>query len=219
VTLREGDEMQGIRTVLFDLDGTLVDSLSLIRDTYRTVFRLMGIPWRDGEVMRFIGISLREIAARFAPARAGEFVRLYQHEYERQHACLRTYPGSRAILESLERRGYRTGIVTSKGRRGTCLTLRHLGLEELFDVLVTADDVRRAKPDPEPVMKALLALETDPRDAVFVGDSPFDFEAGRRAGVRTLAVSWGMTPAKELARFAVDGVLSNWDDLHSYLRD
>ncbi|MDI6709616.1 MAG: HAD-IA family hydrolase [Thermoanaerobacterales bacterium] len=211
--------MQGIQTVLFDLDGTLVDSLSLIQDTYQAVFRHMGLPWGDGEVMRFIGISLREIAARFAPSRADEFIRFYQREYERGHdARLRTFPGSRSILESLGRRGYQTGVVTSKGRHGACLALRLLQLEELFDIMVTADDVHRTKPHPEPVVKALRALGTPPWGAVFVGDSPFDFEAGRRAGVRTLAVSWGLTPLQDLNSFGVDGVLLQWADLDSYLR-
>lgn len=211
--------MQDIRTVLFDLDGTLVDSLSLIQETYRIVFRRMGLPWKGGEVMRFVGISLREIAARFAPSRAEEFISLYQHEYERRHdACLRIFPGSRRVLESLVRRGYQTGVVTSKGRRGTCLALRRLQLEELFDITVTADDVRRAKPHPEPVIKALRALGTPPGGALFVGDSPFDFEAGRRAGVKTLAVSWGLTPVEDLSKFRVDGVLRQWADLDTYLR-
>lgn len=214
----EGISVAGVRSILFDLDGTLVDSLSLIRETYQVIFQRMNIPWRNGEVMRFIGVSLREIALRYAGPKAGEFIRLYQSEYERRHdARTQAFPGSDAILDSLGERGYQIGIVTSKGRHGACLAIRHLDWELLIDLLVTADDVKRAKPHPEPVLKALQALDTPADETLFIGDSCFDFEAGRRAGVRTLAVTWGLTPADELAGLGVDGILHRWMDIESYL--
>ena len=108
------------------------------------------------------------------------------------------YPGVVEAVRRLHRMGAPLGLVTSKLRRGTRRGLRLLGLEEEFGVRICADDVVNGKPHPEPVLMALQALGASPEDALFVGDSPHDIEAGKRAGVTTVAVAWGPFPRETL---------------------
>ncbi|MFZ5899674.1 MAG: HAD family hydrolase [Bacillota bacterium] len=205
-------------TVLFDLDGTLVDTLPLIRDTYRKVFQAMGIPWCGGEVMSFVGVPLRDIARHFAGERYEEFFRLYQYYYSLEHDVrTRPYPGTVNILSRLAKSGCKMGVVTSKTRKVAEKALSCCTLDPFVDVLVAVDDVCKPKPEPEPVFKALDLLRSSVDRAVFVGDSNFDFQAGRRAGVMTLAVAWGITSGPALDKVDVDGVLHHWNDLKKYL--
>jgi pyrophosphatase PpaX len=103
------------------------------------------------------------------------------------------FPGAVETVRELRRLGIAVGVVTSKRREVAGRTLRRCGLEADYDVLVSADDVERGKPDPEPVLRALehLGVGGRPVDALFVGDSPHDVKAGKAAGTRTAAALWG----------------------------
>ncbi|MCL6478876.1 MAG: HAD-IA family hydrolase [Peptococcaceae bacterium] len=205
--------------VLFDLDGTLADSLSLIRHTYFKVFTEMNIPWGNDDVMRWIGRPLADIADHFAGGeRAGNFIERYQHHYHRDHDLyISLFPGTAEMLKELREKGIKTGVVTSKGRPGTMRTVEFTGIAPDLDVIVTAHDVERHKPLPDPVRKALEMLGVGAAWAVYVGDSHFDLEAGKAAGVRVLGVSWGLCSAGELMRYEPDGVLGSWDELRLYI--
>ncbi len=187
--------MPGYSTVLFDLDGTLIDSTELIMSSFRHTMRthLDTIPseaeWREG-----FGTPLRPQLARFARD-AGEVdamvdtYRVYQRA--RHDRLVTVFPGVPRVMAWLRERQVAVGIVTSKNRAGTLHGLRHCGLAEYFEVVVTADDVTRHKPDPAPVIEALVRLDRAPGGAVFIGDSPFDCRAGRAAGVSTAVALWG----------------------------
>jgi pyrophosphatase PpaX len=125
------------------------------------------------------------------------------------------FPGAVEAVLELRARGVAVGVVTSKGREMTARTLACSGLTELLDVLITADDVRNGKPDPEPVLKALaeLGLEDRPDEVLFVGDSPHDLVAGRAAGVRTAAVSWGPFSRGDLEATSPDHWIADWAEL------
>ncbi len=205
--------------VLFDLDGTLANSLPFIRKTYRVVFGLLGLPWADGEVMRWIGRPIKDIAEYFAKGREKEFLELYKYHYDLEHdRHVRLFPGTLEMLEGLRQKGLRLGIVTSKGREGTRRTVELTGLNRYLDILVTAQDVSRHKPFPDPINKALSLLRVCAQEAVYVGDSRFDIQAGRKAGTVTLGVTWGMSTREELSALEPDGLLETWDDLQRYLR-
>jgi pyrophosphatase PpaX len=125
------------------------------------------------------------------------------------------FPGAVEAIAELRGRGVPVGVVTSKGREMTARTLGCSGLADVLDVLVTADDVRNDKPDPEPVVKALveLGIEGHPHLVLFVGDSPHDLAAGRAAGVRTAAVSWGPFTRAELEATPPDHWIASWEEL------
>lgn len=207
------------RAVLFDLDGTLADSLSLIRHIYFKVFEEMEIPWGNGDVMRWIGRPLRDIADHFAgKEKADFFIERYQHNYHRDHDFFTAlFPGTTEMLKKLREEGIKTGVVTSKGRPGTVRTVDYTGIGEFLDVIITANDVDKHKPMPEPVLKAMELLEVRAEETFFVGDSHFDLQAGRSAGVRVLGVSWGICTPQELNSHDPEGILYSWDDIYKFI--
>jgi pyrophosphatase PpaX len=188
--------------VLFDLDGTLIDSGAIILASFRhatqTVLR-REIP--DAELAALVGGSnihdqMRSIDA----AQVDELVRVYREHNEPLHDQLEAFEGIEHVLAELKREGRRLGIVTAKRRQTVELAFAVLPLERYFDVVVTSDMTERHKPDPEPVRKALEQLGVEPGEAAFVGDSPFDVASGKAAGVFTVAVAWGnIHPIENLA--------------------
>ncbi|AEF94686.1 HAD-superfamily hydrolase, subfamily IA, variant 3 [Desulfotomaculum nigrificans CO-1-SRB] len=204
-----------IKTVLFDFDGTLADSLPLIRRTYQRVFDQMNVPWDDVKVMKTVGLPLRQIAIKFVgEERHTEFFQLYQHYYAIEHDNMtRAYPGTLEMLADLKGNGCRMGVVTSKSHRVVMRSINFLGLERYFDVFIGAEDVTKHKPQPEPILKALELMGEPAATAAYVGDSPFDIMAGKRAGVVTIGVTWGISDRDELVGHEPDYILDTWADL------
>jgi len=195
--------MREIGTVLFDLDGTLIDSIELILASYRHTMRTHGygeVP--DAEWMRGVGTPLRVQLSRWArtPDEMDALVATYRDYNLSNHDRMITiYPGVHEMVSAIRSRGLRTGVVTSKNREGTARGLALVGLEGEIDVMVCADDVINPKPHPEPVERALSALSADPATTIFVGDSIHDLHSGRAAGVLTGAVLWGPFTREDLA--------------------
>ena len=182
------------RTWLFDLDGTLLDSVALILSSYRhtlTVHR--GTPPADDVWLAGLGTPLWEQFRVFTEDRAeiDAMIATYrEHNLAHHDAMVREYPGVRDAVGTIRANG-RLGVVTSKTHTGAERGLRTLDMADWFEVLIGADDVTRTKPDPEPVLVAMDRLDADPGSTVFVGDSPHDMASGRAAGVATAAVLWG----------------------------
>ncbi|HXV58163.1 MAG TPA: HAD-IA family hydrolase [Gaiellaceae bacterium] len=188
--------------VLFDLDGTLIDSGSIILASFRHATRTVlerEIP--DAELAALVGGSnIHDQMRAIDELQADELVRVYREHNEPLHDELEAFEGIEHVLDSLKREGRTLAIVTAKRRKTVDLAFAVLPLERYFDVVVTADTTERHKPHPDPVLAALEGLGTDPSAAAFVGDSPFDVEAGRAAGVFTVAVAWGnIHPVENLA--------------------
>ncbi len=207
-----------ITTVLFDLDGTLTNSLPLIRRTYKKVFADMGLSWEETNISHLVSLPLREIGRRFAGEhKEQEFFDRYQHFYRQEHdEYIHLFPGTEDMLHKLKAH-YKLGIVTSKSRIGTEMTVEFLNLEQWFSPIITADDVKNHKPHPEPVIKALDTLKVEPGQAVYIGDSPLDIQAGNSAGVSTIAVSWGMVEKAVLIKHVPNHVASTREKLLSII--
>lgn len=206
-----------VHTVLFDLDGTLINSIELILSSYRhTLLVHRGVTPPDDLWLEGLGTPLWAQFGRFTddPAEIEAMVATYrEHNLANHDRMVREYPGVRAAVERLHQEGVRLGIVTSKLRSGAERGLRCCGYDGLFEALVCADDVRHHKPHPEPVTRALDALGVTADGAVFVGDSPHDVVAGRAAGVRTGAVLWGPFDETHLAAHEPDHWFRSPDDL------
>ena len=190
------------RAVLFDLDGTLIDTLELIRRSFWHTQQAHGYEqagrdfWRRGSG-RPLEVQFRSLTEDAAERAA--MIRTYREFNARVHDELVTpYPGVQEALERLSCSEVRLGIVTSKARYSAERGLTLTGLERFFEVLVCADEVRRPKPDPEPVTVAMQRLEIGSPGCAFVGDSPFDLRCGKAAGVATVAVTWGAATRAEL---------------------
>jgi len=209
--------MPRFHTVLFDLDGTLLDSVRLILDSYHHTLEVHGLPPRsDAHWLKGLGTPLRVQFAEWAddPARLDALVATYREYNLRWHdERVTPYAGVVESVRTLRARGIRTGLVTSKNRSGAERGLRVAGLADAIDTIVGADDVERPKPHAEPVLSALARLGADPAGAVFVGDSVHDMESGRAAGVHTAAVLWGPFGREELAPTRPDHWLERPADL------
>jgi pyrophosphatase PpaX len=193
-----------VNPVLLDLDGTVIDSVALIRESHRHAVRtVLGEDWDDERLVANVGRPLPEQMAAFSPERSEELYRVYREwNHANTAALLLAYPGVEDALRQLRAAGRRLGIVTSKSRDAVALAWEVLpDLDGLFDVVVAAEDSERHKPAPDPVLAALERLGAAPEGACYAGDSPFDIESGRAAGVVTIGVTWGFfsRPALEEA--------------------
>ena len=206
-------------TIVFDLDGTLIDSTELILSSYRHTMRThLGRQLPDADWLSTMGRPLRVQLRDFA--RDEEVVQAMMDTYtahndEHHDAEIAAFPGVPALLRTLVEADYRLGIATSKRKEFALRGLRVSGLPvEWFGAIVTADDVERHKPDPEPLLVALDELGCrSPGAAMYVGDSPFDMAAGRAAGMMTVAVAWGPHDEESLARHSPDFTLEKPSEL------
>ena len=179
--------------VLFDLDGTLIDSGWMILESFRHATRTVLRREIPDEVLvaGVGGTSIYEQMAAIDADRVDELVRVYREHNEPLHDELEAFDGIEQLLTDFEAEGRRLGIVTAKRRPTAELAFATLGIGGHFDVIVTAESTERRKPHPEPILHALAELGAEPGDAAFVGDSPFDMGAGKAARVFTVGVSWG----------------------------
>ena len=179
--------------VLFDLDGTLVDSAAVILGSFHhateTVLRRR---FPDEEILgRVGGTNLAHQMALLDPDNVDELVRVYREHNDPQYSELVCFDGVVDVLVRLKAEGRRLGIVSAKRRPTIERVLGSAGMGEFFDAVVGSDDTERHKPEPEPILKALELLDAVPAEAAYVGDSPFDVAAARAAGVYAVAVGWG----------------------------
>lgn len=207
--------------VLFDLDGTLLDSVALILASFRHTFERHGLPDRsDREILDTMGTPLVDTLRSFSTEKVSieALVETYrEHSLGHHDAMARPYPGVAQVVRDLHAAGVPLGLVTSKKRHGAERGLRTLSLTECFGAVVSADDVTHGKPHPEPVERALRHLGTEPSETVFVGDSVHDVIAGRRAGVATAAVLWGPNGREVLSPAAPDHWVSDGVELRALL--
>jgi pyrophosphatase PpaX len=204
------------RTVLFDLDGTLIDSAEMIlasfRHATRTVLR-REIP--DEELLTAVGgPGLREQMNALDAGRVDQLVETYRRHNAELHHELQACEGILAVLEQLHSEGRRLGIVSAKHRVTIDLAFDVLPLRRFFDVIVGVDDTDRHKPHPDPLLAALERLGAEAAEAVYVGDSPFDVRAAKAAGVFSVAVTWGGIHARErLEREKPDAIVTTAEEL------
>lgn len=192
------------KAILFDLDGTLIDTFRLYVESYlRALEPFLGRrPTLEEIALRAPSSERRFLLEWLGPERGEACHAAFRGHYEELHAALGEglYDGVREMLAALRSAGYPLGIVTGKGRHAWEVTERALDLGT-WDVVITDDDVSIGKPEPEGLLAATRALGIDPADAVYAGDSIVDLRAGRAAGMRTAAVLWPKTAEGEAERF------------------
>jgi pyrophosphatase PpaX len=159
---------------------------------------VVGGRWDDRDLMKAVGgPGLEAQMVALDPDRVDELVRVYRAHNEPLHATLECCLGMEDVLTTLKERGHRLGIVTAKRRVTVDLAFARLPLEHLFETVVGGDETERHKPDPAPLLLALDRLGASPHDAAYVGDSPFDMEAAKNAGLFAIGVSWGRIHAAD----------------------
>jgi pyrophosphatase PpaX len=188
-------------TAVFDLDGTLIDTIRLIVDSYQYMFeKVLGHRWEDeDEIKSWIGTPLLKTFERVKPGHSEEMLSVY-HEFNLSRApeYIRAYDGIPAMFAALRAAGVKYGVATSKLRFSAELGLDIAGLSDV-PLLVAADDVTEHKPSPVPLLKSIELLAGDPARSVYVGDSSVDLQAAHNAGMAAVGVTWGAMSAADLA--------------------
>jgi pyrophosphatase PpaX len=185
--------------VLFDLDGTLVDSGAIILASFKHATQaVLQREFPDEHILAAVGGSnLDEQMRRLDPERVDELVTVYRAHNEPLQAELLECAGMPDVLDELRAEGRRLGVVTAKRQKTIALAFDAVPELGPFDAVVGCDDTQRHKPEPEPILHALELLGAQAEDAAYVGDSPFDIRSGNAAGVFTVAVSWGNIHPRE----------------------
>jgi phosphoglycolate phosphatase len=203
--------------VLFDWDGTLLNSYQADSAAYLAMFRAMGIPWGLEELARHYSPNWYRVyrAAKLPRSRWGEADRLWRVHYARHHPQL--IIGARSVLARLAR-NHQLGLVTSGDRPRVLHQLRVFQLTRFFTARVCSGDTAQKKPHPAPLRLALQKMCLEPRVCVYVGDAPEDLEMARRAGVRAIAVLGPFPTEKRLRAARPDLLLSSIAELPAALR-
>jgi phosphoglycolate phosphatase len=205
------------RAVLFDWDGTLLDSYASDARAYLTMFRALGVEWGVAELERHYSPNWYRVyrVAGIPRAKWEEADRLWTNAYARENP--RLLPGARRIVQRLER-DFDLAIVTSGNRKRVRRQLREFELAGYFAACVCNEDVPRRKPHPAPLNLAIEKLRVDPAECVYVGDTEEDIEMARRAGVRPIGVLGPFPTSKRVRAARPDAILRSIRDLPRYLR-
>lgn len=204
-----------IRTILFDLDGTLIDTNELIISSFtHTIEQYADRPYDRAEILDFIGPPLKDSLRKVNPNKVEEMVDTYRkHNIENHNRYVKAYDGVEETIRTLKEQGYKLGIVTTKMRNTVHMGLELTNLDGLFETIITLDDVRNAKPHPEPIVKALNNIGSKASKALMVGDNTHDIEAGQNAGTKTAGVAWTIKGRKVLDDLNPDYMLTNMREL------
>ena len=189
-----------LQAVIFDLDGTLIDTVELIRVSFRHATKtVLGEALPDEITMANVGQPLTTQFQDMAPGHATELLKAYR-EFNRAHhdEIARAYPWTIETLAELERRGVPMGIVTSKGTESATRGIEHFGLARFMSAIVTADDVLLHKPDPHPLCVAAERMGVELGYCIYLGDSPHDVQAALSGGAVAVAALWGAFSASDV---------------------
>ncbi|WP_340084823.1 pyrophosphatase PpaX [Siminovitchia sp. FSL H7-0308] len=204
-----------ITTILFDLDGTLLDTNELIVTSYLHTFeQFFPGRFKREDVMPFLGPPLYDAFESVDPDKAEEMVKMYRDfNMEKHDLLVREFEGVFETIRTLHENDMKMAIVSTKIRKTVVKGLKLTGLDQFFDVIITLDDVEKAKPDPEPLLKALGALESEPHEAIMIGDNYHDILGGKNAGTFTCGVAWSLKGKDYLEQFHPDFMLKKMPDL------
>lgn len=206
-----------INTLLFDLDGTLINTNDLIIESFmHTLEHYFPGRFTRKDVLAFIGPPLRDTFEKLDKDRIEEMVAKYRKFNHEQHDILvKEFETVYETVKTLHDKGYKLGIVTTKIRDTVNMGLKLTKLDSFFDVIVTLDDVEHAKPHPEPIFKALEQLDAKPEEAMMVGDNVHDIDAGKNAGTKTVGVAWSVKGEEYIRSHKPDYVVSKMSDILS----
>lgn len=216
--------MKNIDYLLFDCDGTLIDTYDIILTSMRyTVNGLLGQNRDDAELMSKVGTPLPDQMLYFLngdKSKVDEIVATYRKHNDAIHDDgVRSFPGVKETLEKLKCAGYKMGVVTSKRHFMADRGLQLCGIRDYFEVLIGSDDFPIHKPNPEPILEGCRLLDADPERCAYIGDSPYDIQAGNAAGCTSIAALWGMFPSESLRAENPDFEIADFSMLFDLLKN
>lgn len=207
-----------LKAILFDVDGTLLNTTELIFQAYEHVLPLYGCKTpKRAYISPLIGRSLEGIYKILAPD--GDFAKFHQahNKFQLENLSLSyAFKGIPNFLKKLKKQGFKLAAITSRWRVTLIPTLEMADLLKYFEAIIAADDVSNHKPNPEPILKALKDLKVSPKEAVMVGDGDADIIAAKAAGIKTIGVTWGFGQ-ENLLKAKPDKIANNLKELKNIL--
>ena len=213
-----------MKLIILDFDGTLADTRGLIVKTMQQTLEALGLESRtDDQCAAMIGLPLKQAFTHLLPMtdEMGErCVETYRRIFNENNALyvIPTFPHVIETLHQLHEQGYTLTIASSRSNRSLMEFVNDMHLNEIIPYVLGAEDVTRAKPHPEPVLKTLEDYGCKAEDALVVGDTWYDIEMGRRAGVRTCGVTYGNGTREELVDAGADFLIDDFGELVSILK-
>lgn len=209
------------KTWLFDLDGTLINTNDLIIASFHhTLEQYYPGKYTARDFISFIGEPLEDSFHKVDAERVEEMIDVYRrHNMDQHDELVKEYPHVYETIETLFNQGYSLGVVTTKRRETVNMGLKLTGLDRFFDVIVTIDDVTEPKPHPEPIFQALEKLGSSVAEAAMVGDSPHDIQAGKNAGVKSVAVSWSVKGREAMKAQKPDFLIDDMSEILAIAKD
>lgn len=192
--------MRNIDTVLFDFDGTVMNTNNVIINSWQHTFRtLENREEKTENIIKTFGEPLEVTMRKFFPeVPVEESIEIYRsYHYDNFGKLITVFPGMKELIQTLDEREYNLGLVTSRLKKTTMQGLEAYGLLPYFQAIVTADDTSAHKPDPEPVNIALKKLDALPENSIMLGDTMFDILCAKNAGVRSVLVDWSVAVSPE----------------------
>ena len=186
--------MKEITTLLFDIDGTILDTREFIlQATEHALFTLKYPVPKRSVIEKFVGIPFLEYYKKLAGSeKDAERLMTAHREFQQSNFHLaKLFPNTSETLRKLKKLGYRLGAATSRSKITSEQTLIDAGIADLFETVISAEDTKYLKPHPEPLLKALKHMKEIPKKAIMVGDSHLDIEAGKNAGMKTIRATYG----------------------------
>lgn len=212
------------KLIIFDFDGTLADTTATILRTYRMAIESTGADSRtDAECQATIGLPLKEgfrqLYPDFTDEQLDNCVNTYRRIFNENKKNLvpRLYPGVKETLDELAEMDIRMSVASSRSRDSLIEFCNDNGITQYFDLILGADDVTHAKPNPEPVLTTLERLNEDSENTLVVGDMPVDIAMGKGAGCRTVGVTYGNAPRQALINAGATYIIDSFPKLLSYV--
>ncbi|KGE19863.1 pyrophosphatase PpaX [Paenibacillus wynnii] len=205
-----------IECVLFDLDGTIVDTNELIINSFMHALKQNSLPLLSREqIIPHMGTTLQQQMRAFSGLEDVSKLELSYREFNYEHhdALVRPFPQVNETMEELRRRGIKMGIVTTKIRPTTIKALEMFDLMQYMDTIVTVNDVTEPKPHPEPVLTAVHNLGVDLRKTLMVGDSAVDIQSAKSAGVVAAGVAWSLKGEEILRKYEPDYIIHDMAEI------
>jgi pyrophosphatase PpaX len=205
------------KCVLFDLDGTIVDTNELIIETLSVVLlEQCGLTFEREQLIPHMGRPLTEQFMEFSKrTEVEDLVAAYRvYNLKRHDEMVGLFPNVLEVVRQLDAEGFKLGVVTTKARESSNRVLKMFGLIPYMETIVTIDDITYPKPHPEPVLKAMRDLSADPAQTWMVGDSPADMGAAKAAGVTAVGVSWSLKASEVLQASGADVMIHDMEDLY-----
>ncbi|MEM0379382.1 MAG: HAD family phosphatase [Candidatus Aenigmatarchaeota archaeon] len=217
--------LRNIKGVFIDLDGTLINSLPVYAETYRILFEKLNIK-TDENFIKNNGESPEELAKKIYEKYLKNYGITYENFFKMRNEILeknidkiKFNLGSKELLFFLKEKNYKIGIVTSSNRDFTEKVLKNLGLENFFDIIITSDDVKNTKPDPEPYILAVKKLNLLAGECLAIEDSIYGVISAKSAGLNVIAVLTGVGNKQEFRNLGIYKIFKNLKEVYKFFEE